>query len=136
MELHPLLNATLNVTSAVLLVNGYLAIKSKNKARHRRFMTSAVGVSIAFLVSYLIRFALTGSHPFPGSGVVKTIYLLILLSHMVLAAIVPILVVFAVRAALQERFERHKRLARVLWPMWMYVSVTGVVVYVMLYHLA
>jgi putative membrane protein len=135
-EIHPFANACLNFTSGLLLVIGFIRIKQGARDAHKSAMLSAVGVSALFLVSYLTRYALTGSHAFPGDGLVKTIYLVILFSHMILAALVPVGVVVAVRRALRGDFTGHKRVVRWLFPAWAYVSVTGVVVYVMLYHVA
>lgn len=135
-ELHPFANACLNFTSGLLLVIGYVRIRQGARDAHKQAMLSAVVVSALFLVSYLVRFALTGSHAFPGSGPVKTAYLVILFSHMILAAAVPFGVVVGVRRALKGDFAGHRRVVKWLFPTWAYVSVTGVVVYVMLYHLA
>jgi uncharacterized membrane protein YozB (DUF420 family) len=135
-ELHPFANACLNFTSGLLLVIGYVRIKQGARDAHKSAMLSAVVVSALFLVSYLARYALTGSHAFPGEGLVKSIYLVILFSHMTLAAAVPVGVVVAIRRALRADFAGHRRIVRWLFPTWAYVSVTGVVVYVMLYHVA
>jgi putative membrane protein len=135
-EIHPALNAMLNGTSTVFLVVGFGAIKRGQIALHRACMVAAVSASGLFLVSYLARYAMSGSHRYPGDGWDKTVYLVILLSHMVLAALVVPLVIRALYLARRERFREHRRLARVLWPIWIYVSVTGVAVYVFLYHLA
>jgi uncharacterized membrane protein YozB (DUF420 family) len=136
LELHPLLNAALNMTSAALLVSGYFAIKSGERDRHKRFMLSALVVSAAFLVSYLIRFVGAGEpKPFPGEGGFKVLYLGILFSHMILAAAVPVLAIGSVWWALKrEDFVRHKKWAKLTFPIWTYVSVTGVIVYAMLWH--
>ena len=135
-EIHPAINAALNLTSFVLLIAGRMAIASGNVAAHRRRMLAAFTTSSIFLVSYLIRFATTGAHKYPGDGVDKIIYLVILFSHMVLAVVLVPYVLGALKHALRGDFARHKRLVRVTWPLWMYVSVTGVIVYLMLYHLA
>ena len=132
----PSVNATLNASSAVLLFAGYRAVRTKRIALHRFAMQGAFVTSTIFLVCYLTRFYLTGAHHFPGTGWLKTLYLTILFSHMVLAvATVPLVLrtLFLARAA---RFVEHRKIARITFPVWMYVSVTGVVVYVMLYHLA
>ena len=99
-------------------------------------MLSACGASALFLVSYLTRIALTGTHRFPGEGALRTVYIAVLASHTVLAALAAPLVLRTVFLALRDRFPAHRRIARATLPIWMYVSVTGVVVYVMLYHLA
>jgi len=132
----PTINATLNGTSAVLLFVGYRAIKRRQIAVHRFAMQAAFVTSTIFLICYLTRFYLTGAHRFPGGGWLKFIYLAILFTHMILAvATVPLVLrtLFLARAA---RFIEHRKIARITFPVWMYVSVTGVVVYMMLYHLA
>jgi putative membrane protein len=135
-QIHPALNAALNLTCFVLLVAGRMAIARGDVAVHRKRMLAAVITSGVFLVSYLIRFATTGAHKYPGDGIDRIIYLATLMSHMVLAVVLVPLVVGAVRRALRGDFEAHKRMVRFTWPIWMYVSVTGVLVYLMLYHLA
>lgn len=135
-EIHPALNAALNATSAAFLLLGFWAIRRGNQALHRTCMIAAVGASALFLASYLLRYATTGSHRYPGDGLDKVIYLVILFSHMALAAAVVPLVLRALFLARRERYTEHRRVARVLWPIWIYVSLTGVVVYLMLYHLA
>jgi putative membrane protein len=135
-QIHPAINAVLNLTSFVFLVLGRVAIARGDEALHKRRMLTAFGASTVFLVSYLIRFATTGAHKYPGAGWDKTIYLVILFSHMVLAVVLVPLLLGALRHALRARFDAHKRLVRFAWPIWFYVSVTGVLVYLMLYHLA
>ena len=131
----PTLNAALNAASAVLLVTGYVLIRRGRQEAHRRAMLAAVTCSALFLVSYLIYHAQVGSVRFQGQGWIRTVYFTILLTHTVLAAaIVPLVLVTLVRG-LQRRFDRHRRIARVTFPLWAYVSVTGVVIYVMLYRL-
>jgi len=132
----PTVNAALNATSAVLLVLGFREIRRGDARRHRALMLSAFGASVLFLASYLTRIALTGTHRFPGEGTLRNVYLAVLLSHTVLAALVGPLVLRTLYLALRGRLPAHKRLARVTLPVWIYVSVTGVAVYVMLYHLA
>jgi len=131
----PSLNAALNATSAVLLVIGYLLIRARRIAAHRRAMLSAFTCSIVFLISYLVYHYQVGSVRFQGTGTIRTVYLTILLTHTVLAAVVPILAVITLSRALARRFDRHKKIARWTLPIWLYVSVTGVVVYWMLYRL-
>jgi putative membrane protein len=134
-HLHPAINAALNGTCAVLLIAGRVAIARRDQEAHRRFMLGAFTTSTVFLVSYLIRFATTGAHKYPGDGWDKIAYLIILFSHMALAvALVPI-VIRALTHALRGNFDRHLRIVKWGWPIWMYVSVTGVIVYLMLYHL-
>jgi len=135
-QLHPAINAALNLTCFVLLVLGRVAIARGDIALHRKRMVAAFVVATVFLVSYLIRFATTGAHRYPGEGWDKTFYLIMLFSHMVLAVVLVPLVIGALRRALRGDFAAHKRLVRFTWPIWMYVSVTGVLVYLMLYHLA
>ena len=135
-EILPPVNAALNATSAVLLFLGWQAIRAGDRRRHQVLVLSALGVSAIFLVSYLVRVALTGTHHFPGSGVVRGFYMLLLGSHTVLAAAIVPLILSSVYLALKGRFETHRKVARVTFPAWMYVSVTGVLVYVMLYWVA
>jgi putative membrane protein len=135
-QIHPAINAALNLTSFVFLVAGRVAIARGDDALHKRRMLTAFTASCVFLVSYLIRFATTGAHKYPGGGWDKTIYLLILFSHMALAVVLVPLLVGALRRALRGDFVAHKRIVRFTWPIWVYVSVTGVLVYLMLYHLA
>ena len=129
-----LVNAILNATSAVLLVSGRRAIKSGDREKHRRLMIAAVIVSAVFLVSYLTRVALSGTHPSPHVGVVHALYLSILGTHMVLAMAVPAFALGLLWLGLKGRYALHRRIARWGFPIWMYVSVTGVLVYVILYH--
>jgi putative membrane protein len=135
-QIHPAINAALNLTSFVFLVLGRVAIARGDEALHKRRMLSAFTASGVFLVSYLIRFATTGAHKYPGAGWDKTIYLIILFSHMVLAVVLVPLLLGALRRALRGNFVGHKRLVKFAWPIWFYVSITGVLVYLMLYHLA
>ena len=129
------LNALLNSTSAVLLFLAWRAIRSGNEVRHRKLMLSATAVSAAFLVSYLSRTALFGNPAYTGEGGVRTLYFALLISHVILAAVLVPMVLTTLTLALRGRRERHRRVARFTWPVWMYVSVTGVVIYVLLYHL-
>ena len=131
----PTLNAALNATSAVLLLLGWVLILRRKIDAHRRAMLSAFGCSIVFLVSYLVYHFQVGSVKFQGTGTVRTVYFAILLTHTVLAAAVPFLAVITLSRALARRFDRHKRIARWTLPIWLYVSVTGVVVYWMLYQM-
>ncbi len=135
-ELLPPVNASLNATSAVLLWLGWRAIRGGHRERHRALMLSALGTSALFLAGYLTRVALTGTHRFPGTGLLRGAYLALLGSHTILAAVALPLVLRALWLAWKGRFESHRRVARVTFPVWMYVSVTGVVVYVMLYVVA
>lgn len=131
----PAVNATLNGASAALLAAGYYFIRHRNQSAHQRCMTGAVGTSCLFLVSYLVYHFQVGSVRFAGLGWVRTLYLGILLTHTVLAAAIVPLVLITFSRALAGRFDRHRRLARWTFPLWLYVSVTGVVIYWMLYQL-
>lgn len=133
-EFLPALNACLNATSGVFLFLGWRAIRARRIDVHRKRMLGAVVASAVFLVFYGIRFALTGAHPYPATDWTRGAYLFILGTHSVLAAVVVPLVVRALWLAFRERFAEHRRLVRWLFPVWAYVSVTGVVVYLMLYH--
>ena len=131
----PAVNAALNGTAATLLVVGYVLIRRGHVQQHRRVMIGAFVASTLFLLSYLTYHANVGSRPFPGVGFIRTIYLTILLTHIVLAiAIVPMALI-TLSHGLRERFDRHVPIARWTLPIWLYVSVTGVVVYVMLYRM-
>jgi putative membrane protein len=132
----PSLNAALNATSAVLLVLGFRAIRAGRRETHRALMLGAVASSVLFLASYVTRIVLTGTHRFPGEGALRAAYLAVLGSHTLLAALAGPLVLRTLFLAFRERFPDHRRIARWTLPVWLYVSVTGVVVYVMLYHLA
>lgn len=130
----PAVNATLNATCAALLVYGYTLIRRKKKAQHKRVMISAFCVSVAFLISYLTYHAQVGSVRYPHAGTIRTVYLTILFTHTVLAAAVPVLAIVTLRRAYKDKFDRHRAIARWTLPIWLYVSVTGVVVYLMLYQ--
>ena len=131
----PALNASLNGLSGVWLTLGYICIRRGDRVNHQRAMLAALGTSALFLVSYVIYHANVGSKPFPGQGPIRWIYLTILLTHIVLAAaILPMALVTAARG-LRKRYDRHVPLARWTLPLWMYVSVTGVIIYVMLYQM-
>ena len=131
----PLLNAILNATSAALLLTGYRFIRRKQVTRHRICMGSAVITSSLFLASYLYYHWHVGSVHFQGTGWSRPVYFTILISHTTLAVSLLVLVPITLARALRERFDRHRAIARWTWPIWMYVSVTGVVIYLMLYHL-
>ena len=130
----PALNAGLNTAAACCLLGGYYWIRRRRVAIHKRFMVAALGFSSLFLTSYLIYHFQVGSVAFTGTGWVRPVYYAILLSHIVLAAAVLPLAAVTVYRAWNERFEAHKRLARWTLPIWLYVSVTGVIIYWMLYH--
>ena len=131
----PRLNAALNATAAVLLAFGYVSIRSGRRAAHRNCMLAALACSALFLTAYLSYHARVGSVRFPGEGFPRATYLTVLATHTVLAAAVAPLILVALRRALRGRFEGHRRMARVAFPLWSYVSVTGVIVFWMLYRL-
>lgn len=128
------LNAILNALATLCLVLGWVFIRRGQRQRHRMSMLAALGISVVFLISYLVHHAQVGSVPFRGTGALRGIYFAILIPHVLLAAaVVPLALVTLVRA-LRERFDRHRAIARVTLPIWLYVSVSGVLVYVLLYH--
>jgi uncharacterized membrane protein YozB (DUF420 family) len=135
-EALPTINATLNALSAGFLVLGWRFIRMGDRENHRRCMLAATSVSVVFLVSYIVYHMHAGTTRFPDVGLVRGIYLGILGTHTVLAAIVPVMVLLTLAPALSKRFDRHRKIARVTLPIWLYVSVTGVLIYLMLYHLA
>ncbi len=132
----PALNAGLNSASFALLVAGYMAIRRRRIAVHRACMTAALTTSVLFLISYLTYHAHAGTTRFVGPPAVRAVYLVILFTHTVLAAIIVPLVIVTVSRALRGRFPAHRKIARLTLPIWLYVSITGVVIYFMLYHLA
>ncbi len=131
----PHLNATLNFTSFVCLTAGYYFIRRGNRAAHRRCMLGAVTAASVFLVSYLIYHFNHGATTFKGTGLARPVYFFILGTHTVLAAVIAPLVIITLSRALREKFMQHKRIARWTLPLWWYVSVTGVIVYLLLYHI-
>ena len=135
LSIFPALNASLNGASAVLMVTGRSLIRRKKVQLHRACMLAAVVTSTIFLGCYLYYHAHVRSVHFPGQGWVRPLYFSILISHTILAAAVPVLVVLSLTFALRQRFDRHRRIARWTYPIWLYVSITGVVVYVMLYRI-
>jgi len=130
----PTLNAALNATSGVLLAIGYALIRKGHIEAHRRAMISAFVCSGAFLTSYVIYHAQVGSKPFTGTGIARTIYFSILVPHVILAAAVVPMAILTLRRGLIRNDRAHRRIAKVTLPVWLFVSVTGVVVYLMLYH--
>ena len=131
----PALNATLNSLSAVLLMTGYAFIRTGNQSAHRTSMLAACASSTLFLISYLVYHFHVGSVPFKGQGLIRAVYFTILISHTILAtAVVPLAIITLLRG-LQENFVKHRRIARWTFPIWLYVSLTGVIVYWMLYWL-
>lgn len=133
-DLLAMVNASLNATSALALAAGWVFIKRRRLHSHRRAMVTAVAASALFLVFYLTRVAFTGTHEFAGSGAAKAVYLTVLFSHMVLAVVVVPLVLRLLWLIRRRRFRAHASLARWTFPIWGYVSVTGLVVYLLLYQ--
>lgn len=131
----PLVNATLNGIATILLVTGYVLIRRGRQNAHRAVMLAAFGASVLFLLSYLVYHAYAGSKPFTGQGPIRAVYFTILISHIILAALVPPLAAVTLWQAFRDRFDRHRRIARWTLPIWLYVSVTGIVVYWMLYQM-
>lgn len=130
----PTVNAALNSLSAVFLFTGFLFIKSRNRSAHRVCMLAACASSTLFLISYLVYHFQVGSVPFKGVGAVRVVYFVILISHTILAVtVVPLALITLIRA-LRERFDAHRKIARWTFPIWLYVSITGVIVYAMLYR--
>lgn len=129
-------NACLNLTSAVFLLAGLRFVRRRDLESHRKCMLGAVTAAGLFLVLYVVRFSLTGTHRFEGPDLFRAAYLSILFSHMILAVVVLPLVARLLYLTRRRRFKAHRKLARWTFPLWLYVSVTGLVVYVMLYHVA
>ena len=132
----PTLNAALNAASAILLTMGWRFIKAGRIQAHRRCMISAFTTSTAFLISYVIYHAHIGSKPYPGTGPLRIVYFSILIPHVTLAAVVLPMAIVTLTRGLRRDDDRHRRIARWTLPIWLFVSVTGVIVYVMLYQLA
>ena len=132
----PALNATLNAVAGCCLVAGYVCIRRGLRGAHRALMIAAFSASTVFLVSYVVYHANAGSKPFPGTGIARTIYVAILVTHIVLAAVILPMAMVTLARALRGRFDRHVRIARWTLPLWLYVSVTGVVIYWMLYRMS
>jgi len=131
----PTLNATLNGIVTVLLVWGFIAIRSRKEQWHKRLMLSAFFVSCLFLTSYVIYHINVGSVPFPGEGWIRYVYFAILIPHVILAVLQLPLILLAINYGLKDQRDRHRKMVRWAYPMWLFVSVTGVIVYLMLYHL-
>jgi len=131
----PALNASLNAISTVLLVTGYVFIRRGDRRRHRACMLAALTTSAMFLTSYVIYHAQVGSVPFKGTGWIRTLYFAVLIPHVILAAAIVPPVLITVSRALSAKYDKHRRIARWTLPLWLYVSVTGVIVYLMLYRL-
>jgi uncharacterized membrane protein YozB (DUF420 family) len=130
----PAVNATLNALAALLLLTGFVLIRNRRRVAHRNVMLAALACSTLFLTSYLIYHAHVGSVHFPGTGAARAVYFTVLVSHTLLAATVPVLAAITVVRALRGSFQRHRKIAHWTLPIWLYVSVTGVVVYWMLYQ--
>lgn len=130
----PTLNALLNGTSGILLFVAHRMIVKGRVDAHRRLMLAACSTSALFLISYVIYHAQAGSKPFTGTGAVRIVYFAILITHVILAAAILPMAIVTLRRGLQMRYVEHRRIARWTYPLWMYVSVTGVVIYLMLYH--
>jgi uncharacterized membrane protein YozB (DUF420 family) len=130
----PAVNASLNAVSGVLLIGGYTLMRLRRIDLHRKVMIAAFATSSLFLVCYVVYHAQVGSVPFPRQGFVRSLYFTILITHVVLAATVPPLAIITMTRGLQGRYPQHRRIARWTFPIWLYVSVTGVLVYVLLYQ--
>ena len=131
----PAVNASLNATASVFLISGYLMIRRRRIDTHKRCMLAALATSALFLTSYLTYHYYAGSNPFPGTCWIRPVYFTILVSHVILAIVVVPMALWTVWRAWKGRFEQHVRLARWTLPIWLYVSVTGVIVYLMLYQM-
>lgn len=131
----PTVNAIFNAISATFLTFGYVNIKRGHRDTHRKFMIAALTSSALFLISYLIYHYGVGSVPYPHHDWTRPIYFAILIPHVILAALMTPFIIIAVTHALKGRFEKHQRIVRWLWPVWMFVSLSGIAVYAMLYHL-
>ncbi len=131
----PAVNAALNGSATVLLLAGYWLIRNGKREAHRKVMLAAFGASILFLICYLVYHSQVGSVRFQKEGAIRTVYLSILLTHTVLAAAVPFLAIVTLRRGFAARFDKHRKIARWTLPIWLYVSITGVVIYWMLYQM-
>ena len=131
----PTVNAILNGTAGILLLLGYIQIRKGNRDTHKKFMVTALAVSLLFLTSYVIYHIQVGSIPYPYHDWTRPVYFIILIPHVILAIVMGPFIIIAVRHALKDNIEKHKRFVRWVFPVWMYVSVTGVVIYLMLYRL-
>ena len=131
----PALNATLNATSFVLLTAGWFLIKSGRRQAHKWCMIAALVVSAAFLTSYVVYHLQVGSVPFQKTGWIRTLYFLVLIPHVILAVAIVPMILITVSRALSNKFDQHKKIAKITLPLWLYVSVTGVIVYLMLYQM-
>ncbi len=132
----PSLNAFLNGVATILLLGGFIAIKRGRQGTHKKFMVGALVTSALFLISYLVYHCQIGSVPYPHYDWTRPVYFAILIPHVILAAVMVPFILLAVWHAFKMRFEKHKRITRWVWPVWMFVSVTGVVIYFMLYGIS
>ena len=130
----PTVNALLNTASALLLISGFVFIRRRRVAAHRACMLGAFAVSVLFLVCYLVYHYHAGSRPFTGQGWIRPVYFILLISHILLAATIVPLALTTIYRGLSAQLDRHKRIARFTLPIWLYVSITGVIVYLLLYH--
>lgn len=130
----PAFNATMNLLATICLGAGFIAIKKEKKELHKKLMITALIFSAIFLASYLVYHYHVGSKPFPDLGWIKTVYLIILVPHIILAAVMVPFILKTFYHAFREEWEKHKKAARIAFPMWMYVSITGVIIYMMLYQ--
>jgi uncharacterized membrane protein YozB (DUF420 family) len=131
----PALNATLNASSTVLLITGYVFIRRGDRRKHKACMIAALVVSALFLTSYVIYHAQVGSVPFRRTGWIRTVYFAVLIPHVILAAVIVPPILITVSRGLSAKYDKHRRIARWTLPLWLFVSVTGVIVYLMLYRL-
>jgi uncharacterized membrane protein YozB (DUF420 family) len=131
----PTVNAALNAVSGIFLLVGYVLIRRRQINAHRNAMLGAFGSSTLFLISYLVYHAQVGSRPFTGTGAIRYVYFAVLISHVILAAAILPMAISTLSRGLRGRYVEHKRIARWTFPTWMYVSVTGVIVYLMLYQM-
>ena len=134
-SLLPTINAILNATSGALVLLGYRNIRRGKDAIHKKFMLTAIGVSALFLASYLVYHWEVGSIKFQGEGIIRIVYFSILISHTILAVVIVPMVLRTVYLALKGQFSKHRKIAKITFPIWVYVSATGVIVYLMLYQL-
>lgn len=132
----PTVNASLNSFSAIILIVGYVFIRQKKIAAHKKCMLAAFSVSVLFLISYVIYHANAGSTPFTKHGWIRPVYFTILISHIILAFLIVPLAIRTLYLAWRERFEQHRRIAKITFPIWLYVSITGVLIYLMLYQMS
>lgn len=131
-HLFAMINAMINSTVSVLLIAALVAIKQKKISLHRNLMFSAIILSVLFLISYILHHLFTHETPFGGEGTIRIVYYIILISHIVLAGVILPFILYTAYRALTAEYDRHKKLAKITWPIWFYVSVTGVVVYLMI----